>query len=239
VGSTATSARDGSLGWPGHACIPVPTRSGRPRPAAPRKCALGLETSDASGAFAASRLVVDGTLSRSDEARVRAEDGRHHGVRTIWRCIEPETVIAVHAADEPERFDERVTAGESEALAPVEPHRRVASADAFIERTVHHGFDPAPQRDQPDRVGTRYENGVADVRAIVTPVGVLQCIPVCPATCDGSQSRAPWRHHAKAANRLSRIRGLVGAPGRIRTSGPQVRSLMLYPAELRTRGGGV
>src|SRR4051812_46191570 len=27
-----------------------------------------------------------------------------------------------------------------------------------------------------------------------------------------------------------------GAPGRIRTSGPQIRSLVLYPAELRARG---
>ena len=27
-----------------------------------------------------------------------------------------------------------------------------------------------------------------------------------------------------------------GAPGRIRTSDPQIRSLMLYPAELRVRG---
>src|SRR6476469_9846548 len=29
-----------------------------------------------------------------------------------------------------------------------------------------------------------------------------------------------------------------GAPGRIRTSGPQIRSLVLYPAELRARGKG-
>ena len=28
----------------------------------------------------------------------------------------------------------------------------------------------------------------------------------------------------------------IGAPGTIRTSGPQIRSLMLYPAELRARG---
>jgi hypothetical protein len=27
----------------------------------------------------------------------------------------------------------------------------------------------------------------------------------------------------------------IGAPGRIRTSGPQIRSLVLYPAELRVR----
>ena len=30
----------------------------------------------------------------------------------------------------------------------------------------------------------------------------------------------------------------VGAPGRIRTSGPQIRSLMLYPAELRAPSRG-
>jgi hypothetical protein len=29
---------------------------------------------------------------------------------------------------------------------------------------------------------------------------------------------------------------LTGAPGRIRTSDPQIRSLVLYPAELRARG---
>ena len=29
-----------------------------------------------------------------------------------------------------------------------------------------------------------------------------------------------------------------GAPGRIRTSDPQIRSLVLYPAELRARGAG-
>ena len=31
--------------------------------------------------------------------------------------------------------------------------------------------------------------------------------------------------------------GEIGAPGTIRTSGPQIRSLMLYPAELRARNG--
>src|SRR5688500_11564846 len=30
----------------------------------------------------------------------------------------------------------------------------------------------------------------------------------------------------------------VGAPGRIRTSDPQIRSLVLYPAELRALGSG-
>ena len=30
----------------------------------------------------------------------------------------------------------------------------------------------------------------------------------------------------------------VGAPGRIRTSGPLIRSQVLYPAELRVRIGG-
>ena len=33
------------------------------------------------------------------------------------------------------------------------------------------------------------------------------------------------------------INGLNGAPGTIRTSDPQIRSLMLYPAELRARNG--
>src|SRR4051812_27953182 len=37
-----------------------------------------------------------------------------------------------------------------------------------------------------------------------------------------------WRHAI----------GKIGAPGRIRTSGPQIRSLVLYPAELRARGKG-
>jgi hypothetical protein len=32
------------------------------------------------------------------------------------------------------------------------------------------------------------------------------------------------------------VRPLFGAPGRIRTSDPLVRSQMLYPAELRARG---
>ena len=30
----------------------------------------------------------------------------------------------------------------------------------------------------------------------------------------------------------------IGAPERIRTSDPQIRSLVLYPAELRARGSG-
>ena len=33
------------------------------------------------------------------------------------------------------------------------------------------------------------------------------------------------------------FRYLNGAPGRIRTSDPQIRSLVLYPAELRARAG--
>src|SRR5688572_26237885 len=31
------------------------------------------------------------------------------------------------------------------------------------------------------------------------------------------------------------VDGVIGAPGRIRTSDPQIRSLVLYPAELRAR----
>ena len=31
------------------------------------------------------------------------------------------------------------------------------------------------------------------------------------------------------------INDVIGAPGTIRTSDPQIRSLMLYPAELRAR----
>ncbi len=30
---------------------------------------------------------------------------------------------------------------------------------------------------------------------------------------------------------------MIGAPGRIRTSDPQIRSLVLYPAELRALSG--
>ena len=33
-------------------------------------------------------------------------------------------------------------------------------------------------------------------------------------------------------------KGFNGAPGEIRTPDPQIRSLVLYPAELRARGGG-
>src|SRR6476469_344786 len=36
--------------------------------------------------------------------------------------------------------------------------------------------------------------------------------------------------------RLAAMKVGNGAPGRIRTSGPQIRSLVLYPAELRARG---
>jgi hypothetical protein len=32
--------------------------------------------------------------------------------------------------------------------------------------------------------------------------------------------------------------GEIGAPGRTRTSNPQIRSLVLYPIELRVQAGG-
>ena len=38
--------------------------------------------------------------------------------------------------------------------------------------------------------------------------------------------------------RMPRAMGENGAPERIRTSDPQIRSLVLYPAELRARCGG-
>ena len=48
------------------------------------------------------------------------------------------------------------------------------------------------------------------------------------------------RQNGTAAARRPRClnpqKGKTGAPGRIRTSGPQIRSLVLYPAELRARG---
>src|SRR3546814_15785330 len=43
------------------------------------------------------------------------------------------------------------------------------------------------------------------------------------------------RHTKKPANRFAGFRVVNGAPGEIRTPDPQVRSLVLYPAELRAR----
>src|SRR3546814_17209581 len=43
------------------------------------------------------------------------------------------------------------------------------------------------------------------------------------------------RHTKKPANRFAGFRVVTGAPGEIRTPDPQVRSLVLYPAELRAR----
>jgi hypothetical protein len=37
------------------------------------------------------------------------------------------------------------------------------------------------------------------------------------------------------ADLVFNFKGEIGAPGTIRTSDPQIRSLMLYPAELRAR----
>ncbi len=38
-------------------------------------------------------------------------------------------------------------------------------------------------------------------------------------------------------SKIQRELGLAGAPGWIRTSGLKIRSLVLYPAELRARAG--
>ena len=51
-------------------------------------------------------------------------------------------------------------------------------------------------------------------------------------------ARAPTRSSLPSAKRLWLL-GENGAPGRIRTSGPQIRSLVLYPAELRARSAAL
>src|SRR6266436_6229720 len=45
--------------------------------------------------------------------------------------------------------------------------------------------------------------------------------------------RSPWKHAGRKAQLFASIQCVTGAPGRIRTSDPQIRSLVLYPAELR------
>jgi hypothetical protein len=41
-----------------------------------------------------------------------------------------------------------------------------------------------------------------------------------------------WPHQVHLIN-LGSFRKMIGDPGAIRTRGPQIRNLMLYPAELR------
>src|SRR3546814_19663998 len=55
----------------------------------------------------------------------------------------------------------------------------------------------------------------------------------CAARQHGMERRN--RHTKKPANRFAGFRVVTGAPGEIRTPDPQVRSLVLYPAELRAR----
>ncbi len=45
-------------------------------------------------------------------------------------------------------------------------------------------------------------------------------------------------NHNEENRRIGEFQEVIGAPGTIRTSGPQIRSLMLYPAELRARNEG-
>jgi hypothetical protein len=57
-------------------------------------------------------------------------------------------------------------------------------------------------------------------------------------TAGGQQSLAARRHVEADKEILCGFQGVVGAPGTIRTSDPQIRSLMLYPAELRVHWPG-
>ena len=45
----------------------------------------------------------------------------------------------------------------------------------------------------------------------------------------------PWKRQAMRLRKSHSVQIVAGAPGTIRTSDPQIRSLMLYPAELRAR----
>ena len=49
-----------------------------------------------------------------------------------------------------------------------------------------------------------------------------------------SQLFPKWAFSRKQISaKMQKVPDFIGAPGRIRTSGPQIRSLVLYPAELR------
>ena len=57
---------------------------------------------------------------------------------------------------------------------------------------------------------------------------------------DATRARTDFCYLTRSLNnmsvrivRFSEISNLAGAPGRIRTADPQIRSLVLYPAELR------
>jgi hypothetical protein len=47
----------------------------------------------------------------------------------------------------------------------------------------------------------------------------------------------PDNPHAEEWRKSNNLKGLAGAPGEIRTPDPQIRSLVLYPAELRALRG--
>ena len=68
---------------------------------------------------------------------------------------------------------------------------------------------------------------------------LLQDRPNAACECDASttgRSAEATKQKGQRASLVGPCAFFCGAPGRIRTSDPQVRSLVLYPAELRARG---
>jgi hypothetical protein len=75
----------------------------------------------------------------------------------------------------------------------------------------------------------------APARLYTTSAGVeVDCLRALPRVVQG-QGAACAKRHASAHNPFYRKRLILlnnGAPGKIRTPDPQIRSLVLYPAEL-------
>ena len=86
--------------------------------------------------------------------------------------------------------------------------------------------------------------GSIPAASTIFPINRLRSVSCTIRNGPAHVCRAPVRHHAinhkktgLAGPVIAVWKGGVGAPGTIRTSDPQIRSLMLYPAELRARIG--
>jgi hypothetical protein len=94
-------------------------------------------------------------------------------------CTEVEIVVGVDPADERKCPAEGGIVLEFETFAAVKPHCGVSCSDAGVEGLVHDGLDAAPpKRHEPDVKHAGHEHRIADVRAGVSPVGIVQRVPV-------------------------------------------------------------
>ena len=138
--------------------------------------------------------------------------------------LQPRVELNLSAQNIPQT---RIGAGLSDAELGLRLRYEIARTVRSLCRRLLRGEDRPHRRRRPCGRQGRHDDEPRSRCALLVLMADASCASAAIVAATGGGSRG-----------CKHVRGKIGAPGAIRTPGPQIRSLMLYPAELRVHWSG-